>query len=429
MKKLWFVTALLALMLLAGCGRQNQIETPVYTVTFTMAGQVCSQQRVLQGHLPRSVLTNLPGLEFVQWCNEDGQPVNPYTIYVGKDITYVAEAYPELTNHAPFLFLDADGYLRPDALLTADELSQALHALATDEAAAYFPGMPAGDMHVSREVLLKILESFFPADLLPQLGEQDPREPVTRTEFAQILCKLLNRGEMETISMDRSVVLAKDITRNREDAIVLMEASMTHTPNTQEHTWSQVTLPVVYEPGFVNVDGWLYYVKADYLFLKNGDVGSFRFDAQGRYTSGNQLLDETVAKILGELIQTNPTANRRTLLRLAFDYCSTYAPMNKSSMALGQTGWEVEEALTMLLDGKGDCYNYAAAFWALARGLGYDAQCVSGTRGADEISHGWVMITFEGQEYIFDPERQNTIPWGDWFMMNTENNDQWLYRW
>ena len=429
MRKLWFVALLLALLLLAGCGRQNEIQTPIYTVTFTMAGQVCSQQKIRQGHLPQAVLTDVPGLRFVQWCNADGQPVNPYTVYVGKDITYVAEAYPELTNHVPFLFLDEDGYLYPDELLTADALSQALHALAEEDAVAYFPGTPAGDLQVSREVLLNILGSFFPANALPQYEDQDLREPVTRTEFAQLLCKLLNRGEMETISMDRSVLLAKDITRDREDAIVLMEASMAHTPNTQEHLWSQVSLPVRYEPGFVNVDGWLYYVKADYLFLKNGSVGGFRFDAQGRYTSGNVLLDETVAGILGELIQQNPTANRRTLLRLAFDLCSTYEPLAKSSMAFGQTGWEIEEALVMLLDGKGDCYNYAAAFWALARGLGFDARCVSGTREHEEIPHSWVIISFEGQDYFFDPERQHVISWLDWYMLNSENNDRWLYRW
>lgn len=429
MKKLWFVAALLVLLLLAGCGKQNQVNTPSYTVTFTMAGDVCSRQTVAQGHLPRSVLTNVPGLKFVQWLDEAGEPVNPYTAYVDRDINYVAEAYPELTEHKPFLFADADGYIRPDDALTADEFSQALKALATEEAQAYFPGMPAGDMQVSREVLVKMLSSFFPADSLPQVAQENLRKPVTRSQFATVMCNLLGRGSREYIYLDSSVVIARDITRNREDAVALMEASVLHSANTKKVTWASVQLPAEYEPGFHLINGWLYYVKPNYLFLKDGNIGTFQFGPDGRYTSGNALLDETVADILAELVRKNPTANNRALLHYAFDLCSSYTPIRKNAMDLGQTGWETEEALTMLLDGKGDCYNFAAAFWALARGLGFDARCVSGTRGQEQTPHGWVMIHMDGQDYIFDPERQKTVFWQDWYMLSIEDNDRWNYRW
>lgn len=429
MKKLWFVAALLGLLLLAGCGKQNQVNKPVYTVTFSMAGTVCSEQQVMEGHLPRSVLTNVPGLEFVQWRNEAGEPVNPYISYVYGDITYYAEAYPELTNHVPFLFLDEDGYLRPDEALTADAFSQALYALATEDAQAYFPGMPAGSMQISWEMLLKVMANFFHEDSLPQPEEQALSEPVTRSQFAQLLCSLLGRGAREYISIDGTAVIARDITRHREDAVALLEASVVHSSNTKKVTWSQLSLPIEYSPGFTVINGWLYYVKANYLFMKDESQGSFTFGPDGRYTSGDPQLDEAVAQTLRELIRENPSVGRRALLRYAFDLCGSYEPLRKDTAFSGQPGWETEQALQMLQNGQGDCYDYAAAFWALARGLGYDARCVTGTIGDAQTPHAWVMIYMDGQEYIFDPERQKSASWEDWYMLSTENIDRWNYRW
>ena len=429
MKKLWFAVALLGLFLLAGCGKQNQVNKPVYTVTFSMAGTVCSEQQVMEGHLPRSVLTNVPGLKFVQWRNEAGEPVNPYISYVKGDITYYAEAYPELTNHVPFLFLDEDGYLRPDEPLTADAFSQALYALATEEAQAYFPGMPAGSMQISWEMLLKVMANFFHEDSLPQPEEQALTEPVTRSQFAQLLCSLLGRGAREYISIDDTSVIARDITRNREDAVALLEASVVHSSNTKKTTWNHLTLPIEYSPGFTVINGWLYNVKTNYLFMKNESQGSFAFGPDGRYTSGDPQLDEAVAQTIRELVRKNPGVGRRALLRYAFDLCGSYTPLRKDAPFSAQPGWETEQALQMLQNGQGDCYDYAAAFWALARGLGYDARCVTGTVGEEQTPHAWVMIYLDGQEYIFDPERQKSASWEDWYMLSTEDIDRWNYRW
>ena len=427
MKKLCLVLVLCLGLLLAGCGEQNEIQKPVYTVTFSINGQVCSEQRVQEGHLPRSVLTNIPGVRFVQWLTEDGEPVNPYTVYVGKDTRYVAEAYPELSKHVPFLFVDETNKIRPDAVLTADELSMALHALASEEAADHFPGMPAGNMGVTRDVLANILKSFFPAMSVAEEISSEDTKPVTRSEFAYIMCRLLGRGGSEVFGLSNTVKLPADITREREDAAYLLEASVVHNPGVRQYRWSNVPLPAQFEPGFVIMDGWLYYVQANYLFLKNAEVDGFRFGADGRYTSGDARLDQVVAEVLGELVQENPNANRRTLLRLAFDKCSSYETLNKGSLAFGETGWEKEEALIMLLDEKGDCYNYAAAFWALARALGFDARVVSGKCGADQVPHGWVVITMEGRDYTFDPERQHTRFWQDWYMISPEAAMQWRY--
>ena len=61
----------------------------------------------------------------------------------------------------------------------------------------------------------------------------------------------------------------------------------------------------------------------------------------------------------------------------------------------------------MLTTGRGNCYNYAAAFWALARGLGYDARAVAGTMGWDYEPHAWVDIDdAEGNRLTYDCETE-----------------------
>ena len=58
----------------------------------------------------------------------------------------------------------------------------------------------------------------------------------------------------------------------------------------------------------------------------------------------------------------------------------------------------------MYSTGKGNCYCYAAAFWAAARQLGYDAKIVSGTYGQERAPHGWVEIYEDGIRYTYDVE-------------------------
>lgn len=83
--------------------------------------------------------------------------------------------------------------------------------------------------------------------------------------------------------------------------------------------------------------------------------------------------------------------------------------------------------------GRGNCYCYAAAFWAAARALGYDAKIVSGTYGADEAPHGWVEILRGGERYTYDVEiemavRRDTAGESDLFEMSDEARSRHGYR-
>ena len=157
------------------------------------------------------------------------------------------------------------------------------------------------------------------------------------------------------------------------------------------------------EEGFVNIDGWLYHAGSDGYFLKNDYLGSLFFDQNGRYTSGDAALDAAVAAAIAD--HTTPDMSREEMLRAMYTYVrDSFKYLRRNYYDLGENNWALAEASTMYETGHGNCYNYAAAFWAAARGLGYDAMTVSGNIGSDRSRHGWVEIPIDGERYVFDVE-------------------------
>ena len=194
--------------------------------------------------------------------------------------------------------------------------------------------------------------------------------------------------------------------------------------------------PAPFEPGFVNVTGYLYYVQENGYFLKNGDVGKLHFGDNGRYTSGDEALDGYVAAILDEVIKANSGKDRLGLLRAAYDHCidGTYKYLKGNIYKKGHTGWEVKDAKSMFEKSRGNCYNFAAAFWALARGLGYEAYGLAGYVTTLVQPHGWVLIEIDGVDYFFDPELHYDYIYDkrevkDMFMLAVEDADWWHYDW
>lgn len=195
--------------------------------------------------------------------------------------------------------------------------------------------------------------------------------------------------------------------------------------------------PAPYKPGFVNIDGWLYYVQQDGYFLKDGDVGELHFGTNYRYTTGDVALDGYVAELIKGFQENNPDEDRLGLLRVAYDYCISdggFTYLKGNIYKKGHTGWEVKDAKSMFEKTRGNCYNFAAAFWALARGLGYEAYGLAGYITTLVQPHGWVWIEIDGVEYFFDPELhyayiRDKREVKDMFMLAVEDADWWYYVW
>jgi transglutaminase-like putative cysteine protease len=142
-----------------------------------------------------------------------------------------------------------------------------------------------------------------------------------------------------------------------------------------------------------------------------------------------------VAEVLAPIVMTNASAERIDILRKGFEYCrDAFTYLRKDPYNVGDIGWEIEDAKEMFGTGLGNCYNYAAAFWAVARGLGYEARAISGTCTDTDQPHGWVGLYYEGTRYFVDPEWQyayteREVFDKDMFMLTMDEVWWWTYKW
>ncbi len=433
MKKMLLLIVLALLPVFAGCEKTEPETTaplPTYTVTFSVRGHIVSEQTVTQGQCPQVVEPQVQGLSFAHWLDENQAQADPFTVPVFEDTRYTAYAYPALTEHVPYLFANHNGSYEPDRPLSPDELLTALEALAAPGARDYFPGMPVGSGTVSGELLRSVLEGFFPTQAVEEAFPENGS--ISRRVFSRGMNQLLGRAhDSLTLAPDTTVSLELMLGQRDPD---FLEAVLPHTCGGTD-SWQTLELP--YTPGYMNLEGWLYYVNQDGTLLANGVQDGLTFGADGRYTSGDLSLDSQVAQILAQIITDNPDVTGLDLLRKAYEYSRDSFEYERrwEVYQMGQTGWEIQEALDMLEKGKGNCYSYAAVFWALARGLGYPAEAISGTCTGTDQPHGWVRIVLDGVPYFFDPEWEmdyrvdRHIFHMDMFMLEMDEIYYWTYKW
>ena len=138
---------------------------------------------------------------------------------------------------------------------------------------------------------------------------------------------------------------------------------------------------------------------------------------------------------LKKILEENPDLEGLELLRKVYDHChQDYKYVRKKAYDFGATGWEMEDAKAMFSSGRGNCYGFAAIFWALAQGLGYDVQCLAGTCTGSYQPHGWVVMHYQGEHYFVDPEWQYAYTereeyHKDMFMLTMDRVWWWTYRW
>ena len=428
---------MMILFLLCGCGasREPVTEPPVcYTVVYMVGDSLYTSQTVELGHYPAPVEAQVDGLEITGWLDESGVSAEPENIPVTQDLCYTAQAVPQLVRHMPYLQLDEGGFLNPDAPMTGQALQFALRALCREVAYPFLPEVPQTEKLTAAQ-LKSVLESLFEAGAVASAVTAADTEVVSRAQFAGIMNTLLGIDEAETFILGASAVLPADITAQRADAHILLEACMRHTPDPEGDTWQDMELPAGWEPGLHMENGWLYYVQPDGRLLRDGELGKLHFGSDGRYTSGDRELDELVAGVLKTILEENPELEGLDLLRKVYDHChQDYKYIRKEGYDLGATGWEVADAKEMLQEGRGNCYNFAAIFWALAQGMGYDVQCLAGTCTGTDQPHGWVVLHYEDAYYFVDPEWQyayteREIFDKDMFMLTMDEVWWWTYRW
>lgn len=340
------------------------------------------------------------------------------------------------------LFCPGIGLLRTSAPAAASSRpSPETTAEPTPEPAAA-PAYAAGYMHCSAGLFrgADTLTAGEAADAVEHaaglsLSVDDGSLPLTETSLAALLEGVFPADHVENAMTAIALHGGENVTRaeaavffNRLFSLPAADAETAFYPDVVPGEWGSGDIYVAADgaavwdgpdgrpaEGPILIDSQLYCVGADGYFLKNAYSGSLYFDGAGRYTSGNAELDGYVLAALRGA--TDDSMTRDEMLRAMYLYVrDSFAYLRRHYYKVGDVGWATQEALTMYSTGRGNCYCYAAAFWAAARALGFDAKIVSGTYGNTDAPHGWVEILRGGERYTYDVEIEMAVrrdPSGD----------------
>lgn len=397
-------------------------ELPVYTVRFCIPDGDDISVEVEEGTCAELPEVETPG--FLYWKDSEGNYADISNTSVSSDAEYTAVFGPELSVPERGWFApEKDGLFHPEKTATRSDLSISVYELFSDKptgetflndvltnancyksatslVSAGYMELSGGafnpDVALSAEDISFTLRQLGDNYRLEKMLSEHEGDTFTRGELCIIINALLPKSERAEPAYFPDVA--------PQDAC-FEAAGTAGVVNTDWHENGGR-----HSEGYININGWLYCFDSDGYFIKDGTTGTLTFGPDGRYTSGNEELDAYVAGVIEEYAAAAQDRDRK--LFEVYKYTrDKNLYLHGEIYELYKTGWEIEEALKMFNKNKGNCYAFAAQFWALARGLGYDAVCISGTIGNPygengQNPHGWVEIEFDGVMYIFDCETE-----------------------
>ncbi|MBO5496679.1 MAG: transglutaminase domain-containing protein, partial [Oscillospiraceae bacterium] len=253
-----------------------------------------------------------------------------------------------------------------------------------------------------------------------------PEEPVTRMETVQILNRALGRSGESVRELDNFTALGTILDVSRKDSRYgdVAEAVLVHRYEERKlgaELWTEAEAIPTRAEGFFFEGVRLHYIGSDGDPAIDCEAKGLRFDKNGVFTTGMPELDAEIFRVLEQ--QVDPAKmKQRDMLKILYEYCvSGFSYVHRSLYEPGETGWAEEEAYVMFTKGSGNCYNYAAAFYELARAIGCDAKIYSGTIRSGlpsldsdgtmpplpkDTPHGWVEINLDGEYRLFDPDME-----------------------
>lgn len=393
-------------------------ELTYHTVTYRLQGEVIATEQVAEGTNPQQVPAMSGNSGIIGWKNANGAPTNAWSVFITADTVFDAELGPELKREGGYFAPETDGLFHPLNKFTRSDAARAVYAVMAHK--------PAGETFL-KDVTTRakcwdaatslVTEGYMALD---ENGRFFPDLAITKDDFADLLGRIFSPGEVKKALADLPEPM------DRSQAAAVFNALLMPGPRSEKPYYPDVAPDAAYyeavetagiagegpwtegeklPAGFVNLEGYLYCVRPDGYFLCDAMEGTLYFNPAGRYTSGDESVDKYAAEIIAD--QTNDSMTREEMLRAMYVYVRDhYLYLRRNYYGIAETGWELSEALLMFQTGKGNCYNFTAAFWALARGIGYDAVCYSGLVGKDRDPHSWVEIEMDGEKRIFDVETE-----------------------
>ena len=432
------------------------------------------------GDFYRAPEAPLEGYTFLRWQNADGEafPAAGAQVWEETDLYPVYAMRLGRADHAPYLSLDEQGAFHPGNPLSRREVVSALYFLLDTELVGdgSFLDLPEDDplapaaatlkqlgvlsgsrLHpdetITRQEFLAMLCCFFPEGTEPaefsDLTEQDalyplfrtaaergwiesgpdtparPDDELSRLEFVSILSEAMDRhGDREKRRELVGTIL--DLRHDDPHFWDVAEAVIPHKASGEgaEERWIRSKALPLREEGLFFLGTELHAIDSEGNPVVNGEYAGLLFDKNGVETSGSEELDRRVRELLPKLVDPSSMEGEQ-MLRVFFDYLyETFRYRSGDLYPLGETGWEVRDALELLEQRKGNCYNFAALYCELARAVGYDARAFAGavfSSGESFVTeykdcygnpmnlprrhcpHGWVEIEIDGVTYVFDP--------------------------
>lgn len=421
-------------------------EGKTYTVTYTLRGEAIATETVPEGWSPAKVPEFRENRGIILWRNANGTETNVWSAAIYADTVYDAVLGPELKRNGAYFAAESDGLFHPLNKFTRSDAVRVVYNLLAQK--------PTGETFLkdvtTRARCYQAATTLVTAGYisLDSAGRFYPDVAITREDLTDLLSKVFSPGAVQ----NALITMGESLTRGEAAGIIngLLDLhEVTEKPyfpdvSPEMDEFSAVECAGIgggiswvkgdrAEPGFVNLEGYLYCVGDDGYFLRDTMKGTLYFDITGRYTSGDEAVDKFVADIIDA--QTKSTMSREDMLRSLYLYVRDhYLYLKRSLYDVGETGWELSEALVMFQTGKGNCYNFSGAFWALARGVGFDAVCYSGLVGRGRDPHSWVEIEFDGVPYIYDMETEMSQRLQDDYISNLykmtyEQGKYWSYAW
>ncbi|MDO4271079.1 MAG: S-layer homology domain-containing protein [Eubacteriales bacterium] len=379
-------------------------------------------------------------------------------------------AAPELnrTVHMQYMNGYEDGTFRPDATITRAETCKLISALLTEKSAGpdylftdvdvsawyagavrelvgfslvsgYKDGTFRPDASITRAEFVTILSRFphndigtekrfsdvpstyWAADAVQTAAAQGwvggykdgtfrPDDFITRAEAVTMLGRVLGRqGDAVMAASGDGIRIMPDVPDTHWAYLAMLEATTDHQYESKDgaEVWTSFDKETTaLAEGWHNIGGELFHVNAAQQFDSAATVDGLALDRNGRYTTGNETLDKLLTAAAAKTVNDKMTQPEK--LRAMYDYAkAAFGYLGVGTIDTAKDGWDVEQAINMLQNGKGNCYSWSSVFTHLARKVGYDAKPVVGTgvspKGSESV-HAWTEITIDGVPYTFDPQ-------------------------
>ena len=325
---------------------------------------------------------------------------------VPQDAWY-AEAVNEMIGYSLVSGYE-DGSFRPDAKITRAEFVTILSRIPHDDIGTDKTFSDVPKTHWAFEAVQTAqAQGWVEGD---SNGLFRPDDPITRAEVVTVLNRILGRtGDAVMASTGEGIRVMPDVPDTHWAYLAMLEATTDHEYEKTEagETWTSYDKETTaLAQGWHNINGLLFHVNADQQFDYNTTVDGLELDRNGRYTTGSAELDKLLTQAVASVVNDKMTQLEK--LRAVYDYAKeTFGYLGIGEVDTSKEGWEIEQAINMLTNKRGNCYSWSSVFTYLARQVGYNAQAFVGTgvspKGSESV-HAWTEITIDGVAYTFDPQ-------------------------